>query len=245
MRRTINFITSKMLKASLIIFIIIIVVIFRPLPVFADDASASSDLQSKLNQLKAEIASKAAAIKSQVDQKIENKAIAGLVQSKTDDQIILTTSDRNQTVLINKFTDYQYQGKVTKSISQDDFVVALGDIDDKGNLDAKRVVKMTQPPQDLTKYILGTVKDASASAILVTSKDGKDQGVDISKKTSYQLGEKAASLKNISQGDKVIVVGPIIPETGNVDSRFIYIFPDPNTPSPTASASATTKASKK
>jgi hypothetical protein len=152
-------------------------------------------------------------------------------------------------VLINKFTDYKYQDKVTNSVNKDDFVVVLGDIDDKNNLVARRVVKMAQPNQDLTKYILGQVKSASLSGILITQVNGQDLAVSVSKNTDYQLGQKAASLKNISEGDKIIAIGPIKPETGNLDANFVYIYPNPNTPSPspsnTASPSVTPKSSQK
>ena len=209
-------------------------------PVLAADSSQSATLQSELSQLKQEIASKAAALKSQIDKKIENKAIPGLIQSKTDSQIIITTTDRNQIVLIDKFTNYQYQGKVSTSVSKDDFVVALGDIDDKNNLVARAIVKMPEPPQDLTKYILGKVETASASGILMTQENGRNLGVTVSRNTDYQMSGKTASSKSVAEGDKIIAVGPIVPESGELSAGFIYIYPNPF-PSQTASASAKPK----
>ncbi len=214
--------------------------------VHADDASSSGDLQSKLKALESEIASKAAQIKSQIGKKVENRLEEGLVQSKTDSQIILaalpdqssTTNDynpdanKNVTVLINKFTTYDYTGKVTKSINTDDFVVALGDLDDKSNLVAKRVVKEPKPNQTPIIYFWGKVTEASSSGMIVQGKD-KTQNVSLNKDTIYQAGDKNASSKSLEKDEMVVAVGSIDAKSQDLIAQFVYIF--------NASSSATLK----
>lgn len=250
MKNNINFLVQGSVVLALVLGISLASL---PTQVKAQDASQSG-IQSKLKDLESEIASKAAQIKSQIGKKVENRLEVGLVQSKTDSQIILaalpdqssTTNDynpdanKNVTVIINKFTDYGYTGKVTRSINTDDFVVALGDLDDKSNLVAKRVVKEPLPDSTPIIYFWGKVTEASSSGMLVQGKD-KNLNVSLNKDTSYQLGDKNSTSKSLEKDENVVAVGAIDAKTQYLIAQFIYIFPQTATPSPSASASAKLK----
>lgn len=236
---------GSILKALCLSLILLLLPMAHNLsPVYADESTPSADI---LNQIKNEAASIAAKLKSQVDKKLENKALSGLVQSKTDDKIILTTTNRNQIVLINQYTDYQIKTKNQK-ISQDDFIIALGDLDDKGNLVARRVIKTIAPDTDLTQYVWGRIGSVSSSSITLTTKDSKAINVLVSHDTTYQLGKNEGSITDVTQNKFLIAVGE--PKGDNLTARFIYLIPsigviNPKVASSSALASPSASPSKK
>lgn len=201
-----------------------LIVNFPPPSVFAQESTPSADLQLKIDQLKAEIASKAAAIKKKINQKLQNKILAGLVQSAVDGQILLAADDRNGKVLTNQYTDYQYQGKLTKKISQDDYIIALGDINDKGEVVARRIVKTTPPKNTPLVIFWGKVTDASASGFNARTTDNNLKGVNLDKKTNILLGNQPGKVENLESQRAVIVSG--FEQSGIVQARFVYIFPN-------------------
>lgn len=210
--------------------------------VLAQESSPSTDIQAKVEALKEEIASKAAALKTEVNQKLQNRLITGLVQSQTDSQIAISGEDKSQTVLINKFTQYQYLDNLPQKISKDDFVDVLGDFDDKGNLNAKEIVKQKAPDNTPVAYLWGLAKEASASGIVLQS-DGKDQNINLTKDTDLKSLDNSA-ISEISNGSTVIVIS--IPDKAGMEkARTIYLVSKPSSSPTPASSSATTSGTKK
>lgn len=220
---------------SLILILIFFTIISSSLPtaVSAQTSSPSADLQQKIDQLKQEIASKAAQLKNDINHKLQNRLIAGLVQSKTDSQIIITTTDKSQTALIDKFTDYEY-GNLKESINKDDFVVALGDIDDKGNLLARRVVKQIPPVENAAQYVFGTIETASQSAVLIKEKDSSEGNFLINSDTNFKSDSGDFSVRSLTKDQTIILVANP-GKSGTLIARFIYLVKE----APAVSASST------
>src|SRR5581483_7675450 len=95
----------------------------------AKTASPSpSSLQQKVDQLKQEIASKAAVLKSEVNKQLQNKVYAGVVVEKSDNKISVATATGNKTILVNEYTDYR--GSISAKQTKSTFslkTLALGD----------------------------------------------------------------------------------------------------------------------
>ncbi|MDP3733036.1 MAG: hypothetical protein Q8Q91_00700, partial [Candidatus Daviesbacteria bacterium] len=94
-----------------ILFFCILHTTYYILPVRAADSTPSADIKSKLEELKKEIASKAAKLKNEISRKLINKAYIGTVENKqsfsankTATEITLVTKTGAKIVTINQDT---------------------------------------------------------------------------------------------------------------------------------------------
>ncbi len=227
------------------------------IPVKAADASPSSFIQSKLDELKKEIASKAAAIKQEVNQNLQNKAFVGIIKTKSSSS--LTVASKSGSKIINTNQDTVYSGTTTigkstkkvpvtfDNLKEEDYLAALGDIDDTGVLTAKKIILLPATSNQKPKtHLWGEVISISSQTITVTDKDSKNKTVLVSSDTDYKSGIDDASFSDIGKGDSIIVSG-YLNDNQSLNAGLVYIIPQgPQTPKPTqtASASATPKASK-
>lgn len=197
-------------------------------------AAQSSSLKSKLEELKREIASKAAQIKNEIDKKLQNKAVFGLVLNKTEPNLELKGRNGEMKIATNEYTTYENSIPATtktksklsfalKDIRQDDYLVALGDIDDNNVLTAKKIVKVSPSIATRsanTKYIWGQVEEASSSAVTILNKQSQKLTINIDNKTLFKSAEKDADLREVLVGSQIIA--KII---GEEKAIFIYIIP--------------------
>ncbi len=211
-------------------------------------ASPSAAMQAKIKQLQTEIASKAAQLESQVSQKLQNRVYSGPVKAKSDSSLTLAAENGSKIVSLNQFTSYQDQtgrwaAKTSlKNISADDFVIALGDIDDNDVLTAKEVIKATAPAKLDLAIIYGQLTAADTATITVQGKDGSLHTFKTTSDTTYQSKqEKSASADEFLQGSTVIAVGEK-QEDNTLTARFIYLVSGPVSPTPAKPASATSGA---
>jgi hypothetical protein len=222
-------------------------------PVSAKDASPAASLtpiQEKLQSLEQEIASKAAQIKSQISQKISNKAFMGVITSIQDNPsasasgklITITTPKGNQLITVNDFTVYQdtttsKKPVTVKNFSQNDYVAALGDVDDKQVLAAAKLIKTKLPQNTASNMIWGQIQSVSSSQIQILDRDNKKILLALSSNTDIKVASDEATLKDIIPGNFLVSVGKLSSPTHQV-SDFIYLT-DPNGGQKIASASAT------
>ncbi len=200
-----------------------------PATVFAVDSTqsaktaSSSSLLEKINLLKQEVASKAAALKPNVNQRLENKFYWGKIISNNLDSISLSTKIGTKFANTNEFTEYAtVKGKATaKDMRTDDYIVALGDIDDKGNLAAKRVIKIAEPKQDKQTF-WGQVKKITGNNLILKAKK-EDISVVLDPEVAFFYGNQEASSSAMGINSQVIVTGY---QTGKViNSSYVYIIP--------------------
>jgi len=187
------------------------------LPVYAADATPSADIKAKLEQLKKEIASKAALLKQEITKKLSDKAYIGKVSTKTDPSLTITTISGLKNIKINQDTVFESNIKAKskfsiKTLAPDDYVAALGDIDESEVLIAKKIVLLT-PPAGSTKSVLwGQIISSSDKIVTLKDKDLKSHAVSI------------ANLKSAKLNDFVIITGTL-GKNDIFQSKFIYTIP--------------------
>lgn len=186
-------------------------------PVRAADATPSADIKLKLDELKREIASKAAQIKQEVDRKLKDKAYIGKVKTKSDTSLTLATRSGPKIASINQDTIFESNIKSKKKFSQklvseEDYIAALGDIDETGVLIARKIILLPEPNDKQRTFLWGQI--ISISDNLITLKDRNF-------KNSAAILPASSSIK---QNNFVILVG-------NKDKNdifkadFVYVLP--------------------
>lgn len=217
-------------------------------PSLALEASPSASLQDKIKNLETEIASKASQIKSQITQKIQNKAYSGTILSQDDSQISLDSGNGKRTMLINQYTNYFTESKKPiKGVKTGDFIVALGDVDDKNNLVAKKIIKTSKPDFSPPSYLMCKVMSINSSSFNCLGKNNQTQLVATSSNTLYQAGLREASASALESNRFIIATGELDNKKVFL-ARFIYLTPnkgDLDNFSKSASESATPSASVK
>lgn len=242
---------GKGLSVKLIIFFLFLISPF-PLtlsPVYAVDSTPSAIIQSKLNELKKEIASKAAALKQEVNRKLQNKAYAGIIKSASGSAILIIDKNGVKNIKVNQDTVFENQLSKKKALKFADLkegqlVAGLGEIDELNNLIAKKII-LIAPSNWEDAYKPKTVlwgKVISSDENILTIKD-------------YQGKNNAVSIKDIDipikMNDFTIITG-YLNKTSIINATFAYVIPQggvlkpkkiatPSATPKTASPSATRK----
>lgn len=219
-------------------------------------STTSSSIVEKLNALKAEIASKAAKLKQEVNKRIENRAWIGVIKEKGATQITLTTMQGDRTVILNEYTIYQSKGKTAtgslKDFNVEDYIVAIGDVDDQNKLIAKKVIKTVRKTSN-KKIFWGQVQSLTSGQINLKGVDGNLTVVPTSK-TLYYLGNEEASIVDAKKDKFLVAVGTTPSSKESMAASMIYYIPSTGyfkpekkvaSPSGTTSPSATPKSTKK
>ena len=193
-------------------------------------ATKSSSLLQKLNTLKAEIASKAAELRIAVDKKIQNKAIVGFAKDKNSSQIILTTKNGDKTVIVNEYTTFESKARKPSldDLDKNDYIAALGDMDDKNNLVAKKIVWLTKPSENTKSFFWGQVQAINGVTLIIKNRDDQKINIFTNSNTSFGVGDDEASFSDIKVSKFLSGVG-----TGDIknglQANFIYLIPSGGT----------------
>ena len=212
----------------------------------ADESTESSSLAGKLSALKQEIASKAAQIKQTVTKKIQDKAFFGTVLDIQEEKLDIQALSGKKTVLTNEYTEFSSQLSTKKAITlkdikEEDSVAALGDIDDKSNLVAKKIIILKKIASDSAKLIWGQVQGVNSSNIVIKNKDNALKTIKTTFSTSYFLGNEEASLLDAKKGKFLVAKGQ--PQAnGIINSSYIYFIPSTNSDKPEKKAIASPSA---
>ena len=206
-------------------------------PALAQDSTPSGDIKQKIKKLQDEIASKASQFQKEITQKLQNRAYAGSIQSKSATSLTMATDSGPKIITLNQDTIYSSKnGKFSpKTLAEQDYIIALGDIDDNGVLTAKKVIKSL--PLDKRQIISGTIYSINPTQITITS--GKQN-------TNISL--TSTTYKNLKVGQlvSVVVTDSSDPSASKPEARFIQAIINPEvTPNREASSSATGSAIKK
>lgn len=183
--------------------------------IYASDSTPSADIQAKLVELKKEIASKAAKLKQEVSGKLKDKAYIGKVKTKSESSITLATKNGPKIVNINQDTEFESQVKgkkySQKIISEEDYLTALGDVDETGVLTARKVLLLPAQNTGLKTYLWGQI--VSMSDKLITLKDKNSKSIAISTDSS-----------GIKVLDFVILTGSYN-KNDIFSADFVYVIP--------------------
>ena len=201
--------------------------------VLATDNTSSLSLNTnsitqKVNEITQEIASKAATLKSQVTQSIQNKLAVGKITSLNNQQLTLQTDTGIITVAVNTYTIYQTDpasGKQAISLNNlaiGDTVATLGDLDETGVLSAKRVVTLSDQSNQSQKphYIWGTIQATSEASLKLNDKDNKSIELNIDKNTTFQTGNTQIALPDLKVGFTILALKP---KESSAAATFIYL----------------------
>lgn len=183
--------------------------------VSAADSSPSADIKTKLDALKKEIASKAAKLKTEVDRKLKDKAYIGKIKSKTDTSLTVSVKSGTKIVTINQDTVFEsdVKGKKfsQKIMKEEDYIGALGDIDETGVLTAKKIILLPEPPNLPKSYLWGQISSID-KLVNIKNKDSKNIQASIPASFSFKLNDFVILVGNKDKNDVF-------------QAEFIYVLP--------------------
>lgn len=218
-------------------------------PVFAQEASPSGSLLQKLNELKTEIASKAAEIKTEVNKKVQDKAVIGSIIKIETSDIVVQTLNSTKTIKFDEFTEIL--GSKNKKIKIDtleegDNIASLGDIDDKNNLVAKRILYLDKASSPSADLVWGQIQKSTSPTITLKDKLGEIHNINTNSLTEFYLGNNEASFEDAKAEKFMVARGTKAPD-GSIKAKFVYFIPSVGfvKPGKSASPSASVKASSK
>lgn len=216
----------------LVIFLMIYSLSVITNPAFAQEStpaannkeSTNSGILTKIEDLKKEIASKAADLKQEIDKRTQNKALMGKANVITTDSMTLDTKSGFKTIRLNEYTLYQNTSAqkskraFTKDdIKTDDQIVCLGDIDEKGIMTAKKIVKIDPIPSKKRNYILGIINNSDDKSITLHLKDGTSLTLQNDSKIIVRNGKDEGSIADIKTGKKAIILT-------NESEKVVFVY---------------------
>lgn len=180
-------------------------------------STPSADIKMKLEELKKEIASKAAQLKQEVNKKLKDKAYVGKVKTKSAQSLTLAASSGPKIVSINQDTIFESKIKSRAKFSQknildEDFIAALGDIDETGVLIAKKVILLPTIDYQLSTHLWGQVIAISDKLITIKNRDNKNVAVSLSSNQAVRLNE-------------FVILTGVKTKNEIFDAEFVYIIP--------------------
>lgn len=186
-------------------------------PTYAAESSPSADIKSKLEELKKEIASKAAQLKLQVNRKLKDKAYIGKIKTKSDSSLTLATKTGPKIVSINQDTLFENDTKLKKKVSlktltEEDYVAALGDIDEAGVLTARTIILSPQPPEQQKTFLWGQIISVTDQLVTLKGKDFKNTAVSLPSGASVKLNNFVILTGNKNKNDLF-------------KAEFVYVIP--------------------
>jgi hypothetical protein len=165
-----------------------------------------------------------------VTKKLQNKAYFGIITSIDGDKVMIAFQNRDFEAKTDEYTGFSSNLKSTKKVTalkdftKGDFVSALGDVDDKGILKAKKLIKSAPVASDSASLIWGVVQKVSGGTITVKMADSTDQIITSSGRNQTFLGQSEATLADIKMGRTIIAKGKQTTNAG-LSSTYIYIVP--------------------
>jgi hypothetical protein len=224
----------------LVILVLLITYLISPALTHAQDSSPSGSLIQKLNDLKNDIASKAAQIKNEVTQKVQNKAIIGSIININDTEVTIQTLNSTKIVKYDEFT--KILGSKNKEIKidtleVDDRIAALGDVDDKNNLVAQRLVYLENFASNSAQLVWGQIQKASGNTITIKTQSGDIKNLITNAQTNFFLGNEESSILD-AKVEKFLLTRATIQKDGSLKPRFIYFIPSMGFTKPVDKSSA-------
>jgi len=239
---------SRKLCLSFIVLALVLTIYHIPYTIYAVDSTPSADIKSKLEELKREIASKAAKLKQEVNKKLKDKAYVGKVKLKSNSSLTLAAISGPKIVSINQDTVFESKqslpskdGKIKtkqkfsqKTLANEDFsaeganlsIVALGDIDETAVLTAKKIVLLPASPaggptpgEQLKIHIWGQVIAISDERSSSTSKL-----VTIKNRDNKNIAVSLPSGQTVKLNNFVILTGQLN-KNEIFEAEFIYVIP--------------------
>jgi hypothetical protein len=221
--------------------------------VYAQSATPSSGLKDKIEELKKEIASKAAKLKQEVNKKLQNKAYYGLIKKKSVNSLTIATKSGSKIINVNQDTIFQGTAKNKQSLSSskkvtldtlkdEDLIVGMGDIDDSLVLSARKIILLPSNINQKEKLAWwGEITAIMGTKISIEDKSSQIKTVFISDEAQIKNASDEIAIDKLKIGD-IIVASGMLDTNQNLVASFIYLTGKPATKTEKmASPSATLK----
>lgn len=186
------------------------------------DSLTATGIQEKLNQIK---------------DKIEKRAYVGTILEITDSTLTLSSFRGKQRVRLTAETTIVGASKkeiTTKDLAVEDKIIAMGEVDTNGTLEAKRIVVVaipkTIPPKRLVFFGTVTGIDSKASTIILTAIKNLDQTLVLKIDKDTDLADPkdvkvTIKLKDLKENQKVLAIYPEPAEGKPAIAKIIFILP--------------------
>lgn len=186
------------------------------------DSLTATGIQEKLDQIK---------------DKIEKKAYVGTILEITDSTLTLSSFRGKQRVRLTAETTIVGSSKkeiTTKDLAVEDKIIAMGDVDTNGTLEAKRIVVVavpkTVPPKRLVIFGTITAIDSKASTVTLTSIKNLDETVTLKIDKDTDLADPkdtkvTIKLKDLKESQKVLAIYPEPAEGKPAIAKIIFVLP--------------------
>lgn len=191
--------------------------------------ATNSAMQTKIDDLKKEIASKAADLKAVMDKKIGNKVFTGKISRISTDTISIDAELGARSVTVNEYTLYQDQSsqKIKKafkldSIKSGDTVIALGEVDEKSIMTAKKVIRVNGVKLRSFSYVFGQISKVEPQKITLKNKNGTEQVIGFDSKLVIKNEKDKGTVTDIKMTRNAIAV---YPKDEATRSSLLYILP--------------------
>lgn len=197
-----------------------------PNTVHAIESTPSADIKTKLEQLKLSIASRAASLKSEINQKLTNKSYIGIIKSISENFVTLEGSPSAKQVKINQ--DTAYDSNITKikysfkKAATGDYIAALGDVDETQALNAKKIILLPKPSEKKVKILWGQIL-VFGDRMVIKTRDGKMVNVVFGTSTIWQKNDEKITTSKVKLNDYVVVVG-LASNDEKITASFVYIY---------------------
>lgn len=145
--------------------------------------------------------------------------------------MLVETKSGKHSILTNEYTIYQNSSSLKKKtitlkdISSGDSVVSLGDVDDKGNLTAKKIIKIDPVASPSAQFIAGQVSAVNGSSFTVKTAKNESVTVTTSGDTNIFLGSEEGSLSDIKSTRNIVAKGKYTEDQTTLSAIFVYIVP--------------------
>lgn len=223
------------------IFLLSSFTFFVPTSIAVESSASSNLIQQKLDELKISIASRAAKIKEDLTKRLQNKILVGEVLSTEAKLIQISSDNETRNIITSEYTDIP-KAKIVGG----DYLIALGEIDDKNNLVARKVLVTVRPQELEQKIIWGEIALVQKDILNFKPKESTLSGLLVDKNTNIASTSKDLSLTDIKEGTIVVAVGT--QRQDKLQTRFITVIANKTIKLPksaVASSSATPSAVKK
>ncbi|MBI4039002.1 hypothetical protein HY384_03525 [Candidatus Daviesbacteria bacterium] len=190
----------------IVILIFTFYILHLPISAYALDSTPSADIKIKLEELKREIASKAAKLKKEVNRKLKDKAYVGKVKTKSAQSATLAVGSGPKIISINQDTTFESKvGKNSKfsqkSIAEEDYLAALGDIDETGVMTAKKIILLPTNQPELKTYLWGQIISISDQLVTLKSRESKNIAVSLPTTSNVKLNDFVILSGNLGKND--------------------------------------------
>lgn len=207
------------------------------------ESTSSADIQENVDSVRKEIEKKVAEKLDKIT--TQKRGYFGKISDLFNKTVVLTLRTQDLTVKINEETEIvniSRQKVNFDGLEIGSWVIVLGELDQEGVLTAKRVVGIKNPEESPSREaLLVKVTEVGEKSLKVEKNDGSTLTVSIDKKTKIsRKNDEKAIIKDISAGDKIIVIGTSKKE-GEILAKIIFLFGSikKSTPSPTSTPEST------